>query len=35
MSKYCPKYGKELADDAQFWNECGYSILVEDITDEK
>ena len=30
MSKYCPKCGNELPDDAQFCNECGYSVLVDD-----
>ncbi len=35
MSKYCPKCGNELPDDAQFCNECGYSVLVEDTADEK
>ncbi len=30
MSKYCPKCGNELPDDAQFCNKCGYSVLVED-----
>ena len=31
MSKYCPKCGNELPDDAQFCNECGYSVLVDNI----
>lgn len=35
MSKYCPKCGSELPDDAQFCNECGYSVLTEDTNDEK
>nr|WP_299523792.1 zinc ribbon domain-containing protein [uncultured Methanobrevibacter sp.] len=30
MSKYCPKCGNELPDEAKFCNECGYSVLVED-----
>lgn len=36
MSKYCPKCGNELPDDAQFCNECGYSVLVDNNhTDEE
>lgn len=36
MSKYCPKCGNELPDDAQFCNECGYSVLVDNThTDEE
>ena len=34
MSKYCPKCGNELPDEAQFCNECGYSVLVEDKKEE-
>ena len=34
MSKYCPKCGNELPDDAQFCNDCGYSVLVEDKKEE-
>ena len=36
MSKYCPKCGNKLPDDAQFCNECGYSVLVDNNhTDEE
>ncbi|WP_299523771.1 zinc-ribbon domain-containing protein [uncultured Methanobrevibacter sp.] len=34
MSKYCPKCGNELSDEAKFCNECGYSVLVEDKKEE-